>query len=105
MNAARHWKIDLSSHVTTDISVFEARAGDLLLAMEPRQVRRLVANPRVAALPTSLLGLWSSPVRPHIHDPYGLGDDYFSNCFAVIVSAIDRLAAQCVNARGTASGR
>lgn len=91
--AARHG-VDLAGHRSKSIADFGFRGGDLLLAMEPRQMRRL----RPLALPTdtqaSLLGLWSAPPRPHIHDPHTLGPEYFDTCFGVVRSAVDRLASQ-----------
>ena len=39
----------------------------------------------------TLLGLWCGEPRPHIEDPYGLGDDYFDTCFALIDAATARL--------------
>ena len=64
------------------------REGDLLLAMEVRQLDRLAADPRLAALPRSLLGLWATPRRPHLHDPYSLSDAYMRTCFELIDSAV-----------------
>jgi hypothetical protein len=39
----------------------------------------------------SLLGLWSSPHRPLIFDPYSLHDQYYQTCYTVIDSAIATL--------------
>jgi protein-tyrosine phosphatase len=42
----------------------------------------------------SLLGLWCDPPRPHIEDPYGLSEEYFSTCFGFIDEALNRIAVQ-----------
>lgn len=84
--------IDLTAHRAQAAQAFGWQEGDLLLAMEPRQMRRLR---RVAVPPyvqRSLLGLWASPARPHLHDPHTLSPDYFDTCFSVIQDAVDRLA-------------
>ncbi len=75
--------IDLSGHRSARMDVSCLADGDLIVVFEPRQlaeVRRQVGD----RLPTILLGIWSRPRRPHIHDPYGQGDGYFQQCFSVI---------------------
>jgi protein-tyrosine phosphatase len=80
--------IDLRPHRATVWQDYMPREGDLLLAMEVRQLDRLAADPRLAALPRSLLGLWATPRRPHLHDPYSLSDAYMRTCFELIDSAV-----------------
>ena len=65
-------------------------AVDLLVAMEPHQARQLHReHPRPQV---TLLGLWCSPVRPVIADPYGLSPSYFDTCFGCIDQGIQALA-------------
>ena len=45
-------------------------------------------------VPANLLGIWSRPSRPYIHDPYGLSDRYFQQCFSVIDANIAELVAR-----------
>jgi hypothetical protein len=45
----------------------------------------------LAGAQTTLLGLWSTPPRPHLTDPYGGSVDYFNRCFMIIDSAVVRL--------------
>lgn len=88
---------DLSRHQTTAIDSLSPRKGDLLIAMEPWQAARLrAAYPDIAC---TLLGLWVSPMTPHIEDPYGASDAYFQRCFALIERGVGRLAAGCTQAR------
>lgn len=69
------------------IEDFEIDPGDLLVGMEPGHgiaLARRCPDARV-----TLIGLWSHPRRPHLHDPhYTLADDYFDTCYAVIDSAL-----------------
>jgi protein-tyrosine phosphatase len=89
--------IDLRAHRATSADTFVVADGDLLLAMEPRQLRSLGAVGRCSCSParlaqSTLLGLWSSPPRPHLEDPYGLSPAYFDTCFATIDSALQTIA-------------
>jgi protein-tyrosine phosphatase len=92
--ATRH--VELSRHRTTDVGDFRLEDGDLLLAMEPRHLnwlRQSFAGSAVSPQ-VSLLGLWSRPRRPHLHDPHGLSTAYFATCFDFIDSAIETIAAR-----------
>lgn len=93
---------DLSDHVALDLADYAPEAGDLLLAMEVRQLHRLAADPRVAHLPRMLLGRWTRPMLPHLHDPYSLDDRYMAQCLARIDGAIGRLVNAFPNARVSA---
>lgn len=90
---ARALGYDLSEHRTTAAEEFLLHDGDLLLAMEVRQLRRLAGHPRLSAAPRSMLGLWARPWIPHLHDPVDLDARYFLACFRRIERAVDRLAA------------
>lgn len=84
--------LDLGGHSARKASEFEIRAGDLLVAMEPRQIHAMATRFAAEPCQLSLLGLWSHPGRPHIHDPYGLSADYMDTCFDVIDTAVKGLA-------------
>ena len=99
---ARQFDIDLTDHQATDISEYEFRKGDLLIAMEIRHVKRL----QVLGIPPAsivLLGHWSSPHRIHLHDPHTLPDAYFQTCFTLIHSAVSHLVAQLRATHGVAA--
>jgi len=92
IESAPRFGINLSGHRATDIKDYEFQPTDLLLVMEIRHARRLVA----AGLPPesiALLGHWGSPHRIHIHDPHTLSDAYFHTCFTLIQSAVLGLVA------------
>jgi protein-tyrosine phosphatase len=86
VETAARFGVDLSRHAATDISDYSYQEGDLLLAMEVRHLRRLVAQ-GIPARSIVLLGHWSTPRRVHLHDPHTLGDEYFRTCFTLIHSA------------------
>jgi len=91
--------IDLRLHRATTWQDYTPHTGDVLLAMEVRQLDRLAANPGLADLPRTLLGLWASPRRPHLHDPYLLSPAYMRTCFEAIATAVAALDRGFPNAR------
>lgn len=101
--AARALGHDLADHRAIDLRDYRPQAGDLLLAMEVRQLHRLAADPRLSELPRLLLGRWTRPMLPHLHDPYGLDDRYMIACLRRIDGAIGRLVSAFPGARLSAS--
>lgn len=89
---------DMNAHRATDLPDYEPREGDLLLAMETRQLRWISAIPHIWHLPRTLLGLYTQPAIPHLHDPYRLNDAYMERCLARIETAIPVLRAAFPNA-------
>lgn len=90
VETAPEFNLDLRAHRATDLKDYSRRDGDLLLAMEIRHARQLVA----AGIPkasVALLGHWASPHRIHLHDPHTLSDAYFRTCFTLIHSAVHGL--------------
>ena len=72
---------------------YSFKPTDLLLAMELRHARQLVA----AGIPkqsVAMLGHWASPHRIHLHDPHTLSDAYFKTCFTLIHSAVQGLVGE-----------
>lgn len=99
ISAAQSLGHDLSGHAAINMADYAPQDGDLLLAMEVRQLRRLANDPRLASLPRMLLGRWTSPLTPHLHDPYGLDDRYMTRCLGRIEKAVRRLAKDFPGAR------
>jgi protein-tyrosine phosphatase len=91
--------VDLSAHRTMRVEDYVPDSGDLLLAMETRQLRRLGIDARLRAVPRTLIGLYASPVVPHLHDPFGLDQDYMRTCLKRIGSAVATLGAAFPGAR------
>jgi protein-tyrosine phosphatase len=90
---------DLSAHRTTKVEDFAPLEGDFLLGMEVRHLRKLEARPAFADVPRSLLGLWSTPRFPHLHDPYQLDPAYMETCLARVERAVCGLAKAFPGAR------
>ena len=84
--------VELANHRACDAKDFEIQSGDLLLIMEPRQARAMSRRLPTIHCQITLLGLWSRPRRPHIHDPHRLSEAYWEQCFDVIDSAVRRIA-------------
>jgi protein-tyrosine phosphatase len=82
---------DMDSHRTRRVEEYQPLAGDLLLAMEVRQLQKIAHNARIADVPRSLLGLWASPQTPHLHDPYALDPAYMETCLRRIETTIPAL--------------
>ena len=91
VETARKFGVDLSAHRTTDLEDFGFEPGDLLLAMEVRQARRIASLVADKDVQVSLLGLWGTPRRVHIHDPHTLSAEYFETCFERIKSSVEGL--------------
>ena len=98
--AAARQQMPMDTHRARDWKDFNVQPGDLLLAMEVRQVheltRRLAGRSDVQV---ALLGNWCSPPLPHLHDPFTLSDAYFDTCFTRVRQAVVRLADDVPNAR------
>jgi len=90
--AARQRDLDLEVARATALREFQLGPGDLMLAMDPHQLRDAsAAGGGAYKTQTTLLGLWSSPVTPVIPDPYGGNTAGFHHCFSVIDSAVARI--------------
>lgn len=104
VSAAHRRGIDLSGHRATNWNDFEIQPGDLFLTMEIRQAhevrRRLGARGDVE---NALLGLWCTPMMPHLHDPFSLSDEYFDTCFRRVENAVDQLKKTVHLSSGVAS--
>jgi protein-tyrosine-phosphatase len=83
--------IDLGGHRTSTIQSLQFRENDLFIAMEPWQAEYLVKEYGVDHR-CSLLGLWGSPVCPHIQDPHGAPKAYFDSCFSYIEKSVYEVA-------------
>lgn len=93
VKTATQFGIDLSSHAATDLKDYEYRPGDLLLVMEIRHAKKLIAH-GIPEAAIAFLGNWAAPHRIHLHDPHTLSDVYFQTCFTLINSAVQNLVAE-----------
>lgn len=83
--------LDLSTHRSTSMDRLSVATGDLVVVFEPAHLT-LVRRICTGRISPTLLGVWAQPIRPYIHDPYGRGDRYFQQCFALIDTNITQLA-------------
>jgi protein-tyrosine phosphatase len=89
--AAERMGISLSDHRTLGIEDYHPLPGDLVLAMEVRQLHTLARNKRLKDIPRTLLGLYLRPAVPHLHDPYALNEAYMASCLQRIERAVVNL--------------
>lgn len=93
--AAAALNVPLDDHRSAAIDDVTLQPGDLLVAMEPWQAQRVAArHGGDPALQITLLGLWTAPPRPHLHDPHTLCDGYFETCFRLIDSGVAAILAR-----------
>jgi protein-tyrosine phosphatase len=83
--------LDLAGHRAVAAAEVLLTAQDVLIGLEPWHARCLTALAREPGAQVSLLGLWGTAPRPHIEDPFGLGEDYFRTCLQVIDDAVGNI--------------
>lgn len=84
---APEFGLDLGGHRATDLRDYRFEPGDLLVVMELRHARQLLAR-GIPARSIVLLGHWAAPHRLHLHDPHTLSDAYFRTCFTLIHAGV-----------------
>lgn len=95
---ARKLGFDLERHKSKPLMYITLRKSDLLVAMEPYQVRFLDRHLKSEHYCT-LLGVWPQPVSPYIHDPYGTSSVYFGKCLRYIEKSVHEIANQIETTR------
>lgn len=92
--------VDLKTHRARSWPDFAVRSGDLFVVTEVRQahdMRRLLGDRDDVQI--CLLGMWCTPIMPHLHDPYTLSDRYLDSCLERIRDAVRNLSAELAQAR------
>jgi protein-tyrosine phosphatase len=97
---ARRRGLNLDAHHPRGLDQIRISSGDLIVAMEPAHLRRLRGPVRKAGAQLTLLGLWSTPLRPCLADPFGLSEEYCNRCFMLIDAAIAGLSTALSEAKG-----
>jgi low molecular weight protein-tyrosine phosphatase len=92
LSVAARRAIELVEHRACAAEDFEFHSGDLLIGMEPWQARAMLRCLPAVPCQVTLLGLWSRPRRPHIHDPHRLREAYWERCFDIIDSGVRAIA-------------
>lgn len=91
LRVARQRGALLDGHRTTKMANFEAREGDLFVAMEPFQVAVVAKRRWGVPHQITLLGLWAGSNGAVIPDPYGCDDEEFTHSFGVIERGIEKI--------------
>jgi protein-tyrosine phosphatase len=91
IRAAKRLQDALAAHRATNISHFRPVDGDLVIAMEPAQLARLLPLKDLASMQFTLIGIWGKSYRPYLQDPFGLSDAYYSTCFGSIDDAVGEM--------------
>ena len=84
--------IDLAQHRSQRGEDVDIGPGDLLIGMELWHATALQRMAKKKNAQVTLLGLWSTPSYPYIHDPYGHREAYFQTCFSVIETSVVGMA-------------
>ncbi|MCS4505801.1 hypothetical protein NYO91_17095 [Arhodomonas aquaeolei] len=101
---ARRRGVALERHRSVQPFQIVIGAGDLVLCMEPGQLRALRRRVRSADGQAALIGLWANPPRAVIEDPYGRGEACFEVCFTQLDEALKALQAQWHATQGHGQG-
>ncbi|GJL52054.1 MAG: hypothetical protein NPIRA01_32810 [Nitrospirales bacterium] len=91
--AASSRGIQLTTHRSQNIQEVSLQSGDLLVAFEPNHANSLYDQYfKENDVQVTLLGLWSPQSwAVYFHDPYGLSNAYFEQCFHRIDLALAKM--------------
>ncbi|WP_454065081.1 arsenate-mycothiol transferase ArsC [Candidatus Nitrospira salsa] len=91
--AASSRGIQLTTHRSQNIQEVSLQSGDLLVAFEPDHANSLYDQYfKENDVQVTLLGLWSPQSwAVYFHDPYGLSNAYFEQCFHRIDLALAKM--------------
>lgn len=87
VSASQRSGFSLKEHRTQPMMYLTLKRTDLIIAMEPWQIKYLEKH-LMRKHNCTLLGLWSEPILPHLQDPYGAPDVFFDRCFTNIQSGV-----------------
>lgn len=84
--------LSLHGHKTTSVDSFEFAKGDLLVAMEPSQATHLKNIVGISDdIQLALLGMFLTPQRPTIVDPYGREERLYDEIATLIFQGVGNL--------------
>lgn len=81
----------LQEHKTCRVDQYKPQAGDLLIGMEPRHIRKLQVRFGQAPVQITLIGLWLKSPLAYLHDPYNANAQYFVRCEQLVADATNEL--------------
>lgn len=83
--------LDLHSHRTQRVDQYQPRAGDLLIAMEPKHLKQLQTLFANQPVQLTLAGLWLPNPFAYLHDPYNTNEVFFDRCEETVFKATAHL--------------
>ncbi|WP_333609508.1 arsenate reductase/protein-tyrosine-phosphatase family protein [Arsukibacterium sp.] len=101
LKVAKARGVDMSAHLTTDITDFVFAPGDLLLVMEDRHLPKVQRQAEQHQAQVALLGLWANPTTALLYDPHSLSEPYFHSCYQRIESAVSALMDDFLRSQAT----
>lgn len=90
--AKEECSLDMSGHITTNISDYQEREGDLLVVMEPKHLEELLPLLKKDIVQTTIVTLWCRSVSAYLHDPFSASRHFFWKCEYRIVEAVANLS-------------
>jgi protein-tyrosine phosphatase len=94
IHVSRGRGVDLTKHVSQNVSSMKFDTSDLIVVMEPSHLRGAAELATRSGAQHTLAGLWCSSPRVAIEDPYGRSASQFSDCFTQLDAAIENLVTQ-----------
>lgn len=91
VNNASYRGIDLTEHRARTYTSIEFSSSDLVICMEPWQLRNF-SQMNHGYSQATLLGLWCSRKKAIIADPYGKPELFFDDCFHLIDDALNNIS-------------
>jgi len=85
--------VDMKGHVTTNISEYKLKKGDLVLVMEPQHLLQL-DELSVGYEQITLVPLWSDRPSPFLSDPFNASDPFFSKCESIVEECVNNIHAR-----------
>lgn len=88
---AKQVGVDMSKHITRNISDYVPLGGDLLVFMEPGQMVGF-ANIDNKRAQWTIATLWSRKKIAYLHDPFGSNEVFFNKCEQNLAEAVGHIA-------------
>ncbi len=82
--------VSLEHHRTKNISAYEEKSGDMIIAMTPSQIVALEEN-NYSNAKLTLIGLWHPSKIPYLHDPYSTSQEYFRRCEQIVIDSSETI--------------
>lgn len=85
--------IEMSGHITQNISQYCGKTSDLLIVMEPKHVCELKPFIR-AGQQITIAPLWFDKASAYLHDPFGANAIFFEKCETSLIMTVSNIGRQ-----------